>query len=144
MKTIIEPFRIKSVEPIKMTTPAERRGYLRDASYNPFRLRAEDVLIDFLTDSGTSAMSAAQWAGVMQADESYAGSQSYYRFRDAVMDLFGHEHVIPTHQGRAAERLLCSAVVKPGHVFAVERHGLGIIGTADNVGALLETQGREG
>jgi tryptophanase len=122
MKTIIEPFRIKSVEPIRMTTQEERRGFLRAASFNPFRLRAEDVLIDLLTDSGTSAMSTAQWAGIMQGDESYAGARSYYRFRDAVHDLFGHEHVIPAHQGRAAERLLCSAVLGEGDVVPGNTH----------------------
>ena len=106
MDTIIEPFRIKSVEPIRMTTRAERERLLREAHYNLFNLHADDVLIDLLTDSGTSAMSAAQWAGVMQGDESYAGSSSYFRFEEAVTDLMPFEHVIPTHQGRAAERIL--------------------------------------
>ncbi len=122
MKTIIEPFRIKVVEPIRMTTAAERRRCLEEAHYNPFRLRAEDVLIDLLTDSGTSAMSTAQWAGVMEGDESYAGARSYYRFRDAVADLFGHEHIIPTHQGRAAERLLAMAILQPQHVVLGNTH----------------------
>ena len=122
MRTIVEPFRIKVVEPIRQTTLEERRKHLERASYNPFRLRAEHVLIDLLTDSGTSAMSTEQWAGIMRGDESYAGAKSYWRFRDAVQDLFGHEHVIPAHQGRAAERLLCSAVVEAGHVVPGNTH----------------------
>lgn len=122
MKTIIEPFRIKAVEPIRMTTPAERRRCLAAADWNPFRLRAEDVLIDLLTDSGTSAMSTAQWAGIMHGDESYAGARSYYRFREAVGRVFGHEHIIPTHQGRAAERLLAAAVLEPHHVVPGNTH----------------------
>ncbi|WP_272507777.1 tryptophanase [Salinibacter sp.] len=113
MDTIIEPFRIKSVEPIQLTSRAERERMIRDAHYNLFNLHADDVIIDLLTDSGTSAMSAAQWAGLMQGDESYAGSPSYFRFEEAVKDLMPFDHVIPTHQGRAAERILMGIVAGP-------------------------------
>jgi tyrosine phenol-lyase len=122
MKTIIEPFRIKVVEPIRLTTRDERRQYMREAHYNPFQLRAEHVLIDLLTDSGTGAMSTAQWAGIMLGDESYAGARSFFRFEAAVRGIFGHRHVIPTHQGRASERLLCSAVVARGQVVPGNTH----------------------
>jgi tryptophanase len=114
MKTIIEPFKIKSVEPIKFTTLQQREAILRTAFYNPFLIRAEDVLIDLLTDSGTAAMSAEQWAGIMQGDESYAGARSYFRFESKVREITGLKHVIPTHQGRAAEKILFSIVGGPG------------------------------
>ena len=113
-RTIIEPFRIKVVEPIRQTTADERHSALERAGYNLFKLHAVDVLIDLLTDSGTGAMSAAQWSAIMSGDESYAGAQSYFRFRDAVADITGYEEVIPTHQGRAAEHLLLGLLVKPG------------------------------
>ncbi len=110
MQTIIEPFRIKSVEPLTMTTPEQREQFLTQAKYNLFSLDSDDVLIDLLTDSGTSAMSTEQWAGVMRGDESYAGSPSYYRFKNAVTELAPFKHIIPTHQGRAAEKILFSIV----------------------------------
>ncbi len=122
MKTIIEPFRIKVVEPIRMTTREERERKMAEAEFNPFRLKAEDVLIDLLTDSGTGAMSTRQWAGIMEGDESYAGARSFFRFEAAVKSVFGHKHVIPTHQGRASERLLCAAVVKPGDLVPGNTH----------------------
>ena len=122
MRTIIEPFRIKVVEPIRMTSREERAKLIRHAGYNPFRLKAENVLIDLLTDSGTGAMSTHQWAGVMEGDESYAGARSFFKFEAAVRGIFGHAHVIPTHQGRASERLLCRAVVKPGDVIPGNTH----------------------
>ena len=122
MKTIIEPFRIKSVEPIKMTTREERERYLKEAHYNLFGLHSENVLIDLLTDSGTSSMSAAQWAGMMIGDESYAGSPSYMRFEKAVKNLMPYKYVMPTHQGRAAERILFSVVTKPGDIIPSNTH----------------------
>ncbi|MEO8583261.1 MAG: tryptophanase [Flavitalea sp.] len=108
MPTVIEPFRIKSVEPIHFSTKKEREIWLKAAHYNPFLLRARDVIIDLLTDSGTSAMSANQWAGIMQGDESYAGSESFYRFENVVQNLTAMPFIIPVHQGRAAEKILFS------------------------------------
>jgi tyrosine phenol-lyase len=122
MKTIIEPFKIKMVEPIKMTTLQERQGYLEAAGYNLFLIQAEDVLIDLLTDSGTGAMSAEQWASLMRGDESYAGSRSWRRFEAAAHDIFGFKHIIPTHQGRAAERILFSIMCKKGDVVPNNTH----------------------
>lgn len=122
ISTVIEPFRIKSVEPIRLTTPEQRDELIREAHYNVFLLDARHVLLDFLTDSGTGAMSAEQWAAIMRGDESYAGSDSYYRFRDAVRDITGLRHVIPTHQGRAAERILFTTVCRAGDVVPNNTH----------------------
>ena len=122
MKTIIEPFRIKVVEPIRLTTVEERRELLVKAGYNLFAIHADDVIIDLLTDSGTSAMSAEQWAAVMRGDESYAGSPSFYRFEAAVKTLMPFRHVIPTHQGRAAEAILFSIVGGKGRVIPSNTH----------------------
>src|SRR3954463_8088511 len=121
-RTIIEPFRIKSVEPLRWTTRAERDRLLRAAHYNLFLLPADDVLIDLLTDSGTGAMSTHQWAAIMEGDESYAGSKSFERFRASVQDIFGFHHVIPTHQGRAAERILFGIACKKGDVVPNNTH----------------------
>ncbi len=122
VKTIIEPFRIKSVEPIRWTTRAQREQLLKAAHYNLFLLRADDVLIDLLTDSGTGAMSTHQWAAIMEGDESYAGSRSFDRFRTSVQDIFSYKHVIPTHQGRAAERILFGVACKRGDVVPNNTH----------------------
>lgn len=122
IRTIIEPFRIKSVEPIRWTSRDEREKLLRAAHYNLFLLPADDVLIDLLTDSGTGAMSTYQWGAIMEGDESYAGSRSYDRFRDSIQDIFGYKHVIPTHQGRAAERILFNVMVKRGQIVPNNTH----------------------
>jgi tryptophanase len=121
-RTIVEPFRIHSVEPIRISTREEREACLLAAGRNLFALRAEDVLIDLLTDSGTGAMSSEQWAGLQRGDESYAGSPSWYRFLDAVRELFDFPHVIPTHQGRAAEKILFSVLGGPGRAVPNNTH----------------------
>lgn len=122
MKTIIEPFRIKSVEPLRRTTADERAAILEKAGFNLFLIPSDDILIDLLTDSGTSAMSNAQWAAIMRGDESYAGSPSFFRLQSVVQGLTGFRHVIPTHQGRAAERILFSVLCRPGHVVPSNTH----------------------
>ena len=122
MKTIIEPFRIRSVEPLRQTSREEREALLQKAGYNLFSLEARDVLIDLLTDSGTSAMSTEQWAAMMRGDESYAGSASFFRMKKAVQDLMGFRHVIPAHQGRAAERILFTVMCRPGQVVPNNTH----------------------
>ncbi len=122
IKTIIEPFRIKTVEPIKFTTHEDRNRLLDQAGLNPFLIPAEDVIIDLLTDSGTSAMSAAQWAGLINGDESYAGARSFFRFDSKVKDITGFKHIIPTHQGRASERILFSVLGGPGKVVPNNTH----------------------
>jgi tryptophanase len=122
MPEIIEPFRIKSVEPIRFTSREEREGILKRAHHNPFLIDADDVLIDLLTDSGTSAMSADQWAGIMRGDESYAGSSSFRRFEAKVREIFGFKHVIPTHQGRAAEKILMAIVGGTGRIVPNNNH----------------------
>jgi len=121
-QTIIEPFRIKSVEPIRITTPEQRQELITQAKLNVFRLRAEDVLIDLLTDSGTGAMSANQWAAIMQGDESYAGAQSFFRLERVIQRITGYPFLIPTHQGRAAERILFSVATKPGDIVPNNTH----------------------
>jgi len=136
MSVIIEPFRIKAVEPIHFTTREEREHALHVAGYNQFLLQARDVIIDLLTDSGTGAMSAAQWGALMQGDESYAGSRSFERFEGVVRDLTGFEHIIPTHQGRAAERILFHSVLQPGDVVVNNIH-------FDTTRANIEYEGAE-
>jgi tryptophanase len=121
-RTIIEPFRIHSVEPLRMTTADERSAAIEQSGFNLFNLHAEDVLIDLLTDSGTGAMSRDQWAAIQHGDESYAGSPSWFRFESAVKDLFPFEHVIPTHQGRAAEKILFTVVGGAGKIVPNNTH----------------------
>jgi tyrosine phenol-lyase len=122
MKTIIEPFRIKSVEPLRHTTREEREQLLEEAGYNLFLIEAKDILIDLLTDSGTSAMSTEQWAAIMRGDESYAGSESFFRMKRVVDELTGFRHMVPTHQGRAAERILFTVMCRPGMVVPNNTH----------------------
>jgi tryptophanase len=121
-KTMIEPFRIKSVEPIRMTTRAQRERLLEEAKLNVFKLRAEDVLIDFLTDSGTGAMSARQWGAIMEGDESYAGARSFFRLQEVIQKLTGYPHVIPTHQGRASERIFFGVATRKGDLVPSNSH----------------------
>lgn len=132
----IEPFRIKAVEPIRFTTRKQREEALRKAGYNVFLLSARDVVIDLLTDSGTGAMSSAQWGALMQGDESYAGSRSFEHFRDVVQDLTGYKHIIPTHQGRAAERIFFHSVLQPGDIVLNNIH-------FDTTRANVEVEGAE-
>lgn len=122
MNTIIEPFRIKMVEPLRLTTPAEREEILRRAHFNMFQILADDVIIDLLTDSGTAAMSSQQWAGMIEGDESYAGARSWRRFETALKELTGMPHVLPTHQGRASERILFELVGGPGKIIPGNTH----------------------
>ena len=122
MKTIIEPFKIKMVEPIKLTTAEERAAILQRAHFNPFQIPAEDVMIDLLTDSGTSAMSSEQWAGMLRGDESYAGARSWFHFEKVLKDLTGITHILPTHQGRASERILFELLGGPGKVIPSNNH----------------------
>ncbi len=121
-RTVIEPFTIKSVETLRLTTREEREQYLKEADYNLFKIKSQHVLIDLLTDSGTGAMSTEQWAALMRGDESYAGSPSFQRFEESVKDVFGFKFVIPTHQGRAAERILFSTMCKKGDVVPNNTH----------------------
>ena len=122
MRTIIEPFRIKMTEPLKITTRSEREQALADAHHNVFLLDAEDCCIDLLTDSGTGAMSAQQWAAMMLGDESYAGSRSWKRFESTVREITGIDHVLPTHQGRAAEGILAECIVQTGDIIPNNSH----------------------
>src|SRR3954463_4663727 len=122
MKTIIEPFKIKMVEPIKLTTAAEREVIVRRAHFNLFQIPSEAVIIDLLTDSGTSAMSSEQWAGMIRGDEAYAGARSWYHFEAVLRDLTGMPHILPTHQGRASERILFELVGGPGKVIPSNNH----------------------
>jgi len=121
-RTVIEPFVIKTVEPIRMTSKKDRRSFLKTAHYNLFKIPAREVLIDLLTDSGTGAMSSRQWAAVMMGDESYAGSDSFFNFEKTIQEIFGFKNVIPVHQGRAAERILFSVMCKPGQIIPNNTH----------------------
>jgi tryptophanase len=122
VKTIIEPFKIKMVEPIKLSTPDEREQILRHAHFNVFQIPAENVIIDLLTDSGTAAMSSEQWAGMLRGDESYAGARSWYHFEKVMREITGMPHILPTHQGRASERILFELVGGPGNVIPSNNH----------------------
>jgi len=136
MKPPVEPYRIKVVEPLRRVGRAERERLLQEAGLNLFAVPAESVFVDLLTDSGTSAMSDRQWAGIMTGDESYACCRNFYHFRDAVQEIFGYPIVIPTHQGRAAEHLLLASRIKPGDVVPSNTH-------FDTTRANVEYQGAE-
>lgn len=135
MKTVIEPFRTKMVEHIRFTTKAERREILSEAGYNLFKIKARDVIVDLLTDSGTSAMSSDQWAALMRADESYAGAESFFRLERTAQRIFGFSEIIPVHQGRAAERILFQCLVKPGDIIPSNNHFDTTRGNIENLGA---------
>ena len=135
-KIIIEPFKIKSVEPISINTKIERQKIIEDACYNLFSINSKDVIIDLLTDSGTGAMSSEQWAGIMRGDESYAGSNSFIFFEKIIKDLMGFKNVIPTHQGRAAERILFSTIAKKGDYIPNNNHFDTTRANILNVGAI--------
>ena len=121
-KTIIEPFKIKSVESLPITTPEERRSFLEREHWNVFGLKSQEVTVDLLTDSGTGSMSSEQWAAIMRGDEAYAGSHSWQRFHEVVSDLTGYKHIIPTHQGRASEKILATITLKEGDIVPSNSH----------------------